>query len=115
MPLEPHHKVREESTGGTATQLTGKKRRPLPVAQNAGEAKPGVSHQAWRDRATDRVYAAPGDRTTQRGDHAYGLWQFGRYSWDCADFSAGSGEWILCRRRVFHGRGATEPRGPACR
>ena len=39
MPLEPHHKAREESTGGTATQLQGRNLSPLAVAQIGQDSK----------------------------------------------------------------------------
>jgi len=64
MPLEPHHEAREESTGGTATQLQGPKLSPLAVAQIGQDSKLRCSRklrarsESRRDIADAPVYAA---------------------------------------------------------
>src|SRR5262245_14149394 len=51
MPLEPHHKAREETTGGTATQLYGRNLSPLAVAQIGQDSKLRCSREGRRDKS----------------------------------------------------------------
>ena len=115
MPLEPHHKAREESTGGTATQLQGRNLSPLAVAQIGQDLKlPCPPGRPARHRRRPRLCCGqrleqPREETMPTGDgssaNILGILLI-------FVLVAANG---FCRRRICPGGGAAEPRGATCR
>src|SRR5262245_66411215 len=90
----------------------------LKQADQSGLAKPrpGLRNRiATAARGQSILRAHPFISEVERKDHAYGQWQFDRLSWHLGGLFAGGGQRLLRRRRIFDGRGASQPRTAAWR